>query len=129
MKLSVSMEMLICYANISKYSSFQVLQIIPVTMVKKWENKSWINICGIQQRMFSNQLSGPVCQNWLVLSTECWRFSFDFWFIPFGPLVDLLLDLFCRFDEAKKKGILNGYFLWLLIGYGTGGYLSFVSYF
>lgn len=123
------MEILIRYANISKYYSLQVLQIIPMTMFKKWENKHWINVYGIQQRMFSNLLSCSVCLNSLVLSTKWWRFSFDFWIIPFGPLVDLLLNLFCRFDEAKKKGVLNGYFLWLMIGYGTGGYLTFVSSF
>jgi hypothetical protein len=26
----------------------------------------------------------------------------------------------CRFDRAGKKGILNGYFLWLTVGYAVG---------
>lgn len=26
----------------------------------------------------------------------------------------------CRFDRAGKKGILNGYFLWLTLGYAVG---------
>lgn len=32
------------------------------------------------------------------------------------------VGLDCRYDKANKKGVLNGYFLWLSIGYGVGEY-------
>nr|ANJ02798.1 peptidase A22B [Solanum demissum] len=45
--------------------------------------------------------------------------------LGFGDILfpGLLICFTYRFDEAKKKGVLNGYFLWLMIGYGTGGCL------
>ncbi|KAK4341475.1 hypothetical protein RND71_039976 [Anisodus tanguticus] len=51
--------------------------------------------------------------------------------LGFGDILfpGLLICFTYRFDEARKKGVLNGYFLWLMIGYGTGGNFSFVSSF
>ncbi|KAJ8530811.1 hypothetical protein K7X08_023692 [Anisodus acutangulus] len=42
--------------------------------------------------------------------------------LGFGDILfpGLLICFTYRFDEARKKGVLNGYFLWLMIGYGTG---------
>ncbi|CAI9778235.1 unnamed protein product [Fraxinus pennsylvanica] len=51
---------------------------------------------------------------------------FDPWggydMIGFGDILfpGLLVSFAFRFDKAKKKGILNGYFLWLTVGYGIG---------
>lgn len=33
-----------------------------------------------------------------------------------------------RYDKENKKGLVKGYFLWLIIGYGFGKYLSIVVY-
>ncbi|XP_059282705.1 signal peptide peptidase-like 5 [Lycium ferocissimum] len=46
--------------------------------------------------------------------------SFDM--LGFGDILfpGLLICFAYRFDEARNKGSLNGYFLWLMIGYGTG---------
>ncbi|XP_060180268.1 signal peptide peptidase-like 5 [Lycium barbarum] len=42
--------------------------------------------------------------------------------LGFGDILfpGLLICFAYRFDEARNKGSLNGYFLWLMIGYGTG---------
>ncbi|KAH6795489.1 hypothetical protein C2S51_036475 [Perilla frutescens var. frutescens] len=42
--------------------------------------------------------------------------------IGFGDILfpGLLVSFAFRFDKANKKGVLNGYFLWLSIGYGVG---------
>ncbi|TMW97607.1 hypothetical protein EJD97_005235 [Solanum chilense] len=51
--------------------------------------------------------------------------------LGFGDILfpGLLICFTYRFDEAKKKGILNGYFLWLLIGYGTGLSITYLGLF
>lgn len=33
-----------------------------------------------------------------------------------------------RYDKENKTGVVKGYFLWLIIGYGFGKYLSIVVY-
>ncbi|KAF9610074.1 hypothetical protein IFM89_019914 [Coptis chinensis] len=33
----------------------------------------------------------------------------------------------CRYDRKSKKGIFNGYFLWLVIGYGLGLFLTYLG--
>ena len=40
----------------------------------------------------------------------------------FMILLSYVSYFFCclRYDKANKKGIANGYFLWLTIGYGVG---------
>ncbi|KAM7486394.1 hypothetical protein LguiA_002403 [Lonicera macranthoides] len=51
---------------------------------------------------------------------------FDPWggydMIGFGDILfpGLLVSFAFRYDKANKKGIVNGYFLWLTIGYGIG---------
>ncbi|KAL2485423.1 Signal peptide peptidase-like 3 [Abeliophyllum distichum] len=51
---------------------------------------------------------------------------FDPWggydMIGFGDILfpGLLVSFAFRFDKANKKGVLNGYFLWLTVGYGIG---------
>ncbi|XP_022846416.1 signal peptide peptidase-like 3 [Olea europaea var. sylvestris] len=51
---------------------------------------------------------------------------FDPWggydMIGFGDILfpGLLVSFAFRFDKAKKKGLVNGYFLWLTVGYGIG---------
>ncbi|KAL0432973.1 UNVERIFIED_CONTAM: Signal peptide peptidase-like 3 [Sesamum latifolium] len=42
--------------------------------------------------------------------------------IGFGDILfpGLLVSFAFRFDKANKKAVLNGYFLWLTIGYGVG---------
>ncbi|KAK7272815.1 hypothetical protein RIF29_13855 [Crotalaria pallida] len=51
---------------------------------------------------------------------------FDPWggydMIGFGDILfpGLLVSFAHRFDKDKKKGVTNGYFLWLVIGYGVG---------
>lgn len=51
---------------------------------------------------------------------------FDTWggydMIGFGDIIfpGLLVSFAHRFDKDNKKGVLNGYFLWLVIGYGIG---------
>lgn len=49
--------------------------------------------------------------------------------LGFGDILfpGLLICFTYRFDEAKKKGVLNGYFLWLMIGYGTGLCVTYVG--
>ncbi|KAG2720948.1 hypothetical protein I3760_02G058300 [Carya illinoinensis] len=58
---------------------------------------------------------------------------FDPWggydMIGFGDIIfpGLLLSFSFRYDKANKKGILNGYFLWLMIGYGFGLIFTYVG--
>ncbi|KAI3926250.1 hypothetical protein MKW98_028386 [Papaver atlanticum] len=58
---------------------------------------------------------------------------FDAWggydMIGFGDifLPGLLVAFAFRYDRSSKKGILNGYFLWLTIGYGVGLILADVG--
>ncbi|KAK2973814.1 hypothetical protein RJ640_012284, partial [Escallonia rubra] len=42
--------------------------------------------------------------------------------IGFGDILfpGLLIAFALRYDKANKKGLVNGYFLWLIIGYGFG---------
>ncbi|XP_055814011.1 signal peptide peptidase-like 5 [Solanum dulcamara] len=49
--------------------------------------------------------------------------------LGFGDILfpGLLICFTYRFDEAKKKGVLNGYFLWLMIGYGTGLCITYLG--
>ncbi|XP_026418595.1 signal peptide peptidase-like 2 isoform X1 [Papaver somniferum] len=58
---------------------------------------------------------------------------FDPWggydMIGFGDILfpGLLVAFAFRYDRSSKKGILNGYFLWLTIGYGIGLVLTYVG--
>ncbi|KAL4192788.1 hypothetical protein AMTRI_Chr06g196070 [Amborella trichopoda] len=58
---------------------------------------------------------------------------FDPWggydMIGFGDILfpGLLISFAFRYDRYKKKGILNGYFLWLVIGYGIGLFITYVA--
>eukprot|EP00262_Sarcandra_glabra_P006316 TRINITY_DN1848_c0_g1_i1.p1 TRINITY_DN1848_c0_g1~~TRINITY_DN1848_c0_g1_i1.p1 ORF type:complete len:543 (+),score=76.46 TRINITY_DN1848_c0_g1_i1:149-1777(+) len=58
---------------------------------------------------------------------------FDPWggydMIGFGDILfpGLLVSFAFRYDRSNKKGIINGYFLWLTIGYGTGLFLTYVA--
>lgn len=49
--------------------------------------------------------------------------------IGFGDIIfpGLLVSFAFRFDKANKKGICNGYFLWLTIGYGVGLLLTYLG--
>ncbi|KAG9143007.1 hypothetical protein Leryth_006265 [Lithospermum erythrorhizon] len=49
--------------------------------------------------------------------------------IGFGDIIfpGLLVSFAFRFDKANKKRILNGYFLWLTIGYGVGLLLTYLG--
>lgn len=38
-------------------------------------------------------------------------------------MIHLWVFVYSRFDKANKKSVLNGYFLWLAIGYGVGEYI------
>nr|XP_016484804.1 PREDICTED: signal peptide peptidase-like 5 [Nicotiana tabacum] len=42
--------------------------------------------------------------------------------IGFGDILfpGLLVCFAFRFDKARRKGILNGYYLWMIVGYGIG---------
>ncbi|KAK4404102.1 Signal peptide peptidase-like 2 [Sesamum angolense] len=46
----------------------------------------------------------------------------DYSMIGFGDIIfpGLLVSFSFRFDKFYSKGILNGYFLWLMVGYGAG---------
>ncbi|KAL8149082.1 hypothetical protein AgCh_006185 [Apium graveolens] len=50
--------------------------------------------------------------------------------IGFGDLVfpGLLVAFSLRYDKQKKKGLANGYFLWLTVGYGLGVYSRTILY-
>ncbi|KAE8022781.1 hypothetical protein FH972_008555 [Carpinus fangiana] len=58
---------------------------------------------------------------------------FDPWggydMIGFGDILfpGLLISFVFRYDKANKKGALNGYFLWLMIGYGFGLFLTYLG--
>lgn len=58
---------------------------------------------------------------------------FDPWggydMIGFGDILfpGLLVSFSFRYDRSNKKGILNGYFLWLVIGYGIGLFLTYLA--
>lgn len=58
---------------------------------------------------------------------------FDPWggydMIGFGDILfpGLLISFSFRYDKAQKKGILNGYFLWLIFGYGVGLFLTYLG--
>ncbi|KAJ7008652.1 hypothetical protein NC653_007343 [Populus alba x Populus x berolinensis] len=49
--------------------------------------------------------------------------------IGFGDILfpGLLVSFAFRYDKANKKGIANGYFLWLTIGYGVGLFLTYLG--
>ncbi|KAG8375978.1 hypothetical protein BUALT_Bualt09G0015300 [Buddleja alternifolia] len=49
--------------------------------------------------------------------------------IGFGDILfpGLLVCFTFRFDKVNKKGVLNGYFLWLMIGYGLGLMLTYLA--
>lgn len=48
--------------------------------------------------------------------------------IGFGDIIfpGLLVSYCYRFDKANKRGLINGYFFWLAIGYGVGLFLTYV---
>ncbi|XXG41453.1 hypothetical protein AAC387_Pa01g1904 [Persea americana] len=58
---------------------------------------------------------------------------FDPWggydMIGFGDILfpGLLVSFSFRYDRSNKKGILNGYFLWCVVGYGVGLFLTYVA--
>ncbi|XP_019418622.1 PREDICTED: signal peptide peptidase-like 2 [Lupinus angustifolius] len=58
---------------------------------------------------------------------------FDPWggydMIGFGDILfpGLLVSFAHRFDKDKKKGVSNGYFLWLVIGYGFGLIITYLG--
>ncbi|OVA01645.1 Protease-associated domain [Macleaya cordata] len=58
---------------------------------------------------------------------------FDPWggynMVGFGDVIfpGLLISFAFRYDRANKKGILNGYFLWLTIGYGFGLFATYLG--
>ncbi|KAF0895485.1 hypothetical protein E2562_013581 [Oryza meyeriana var. granulata] len=60
---------------------------------------------------------------------------FDPWggydMIGFGDIIfpGLLVAFSYRFDRASKRGLLNGYFLWLTVGYTVGLFLTYVALF
>ncbi|CAL9782019.1 unnamed protein product [Musa acuminata subsp. burmannicoides] len=60
---------------------------------------------------------------------------FDPWggyqMIGFGDIIlpGLLIAFSHRFDKSTKKGILNGYFVWLIIGYAFGLSLTYLVFF
>ncbi|CAM0145611.1 unnamed protein product [Urochloa decumbens] len=60
---------------------------------------------------------------------------FDPWggydMIGFGDIIfpGLLVAFSYRFDRASEKGIINGYFLWLIVGYAVGLFLTYLALF
>ncbi|GMY32220.1 signal peptide peptidase-like 5 [Fagus crenata] len=58
---------------------------------------------------------------------------FDPWggydMIGFGDILfpGLLISFSFRYDKANKKGVSNGYFLWLMIGYGVGLFFTYLA--
>ncbi|XP_042439922.1 signal peptide peptidase-like 2 [Zingiber officinale] len=58
---------------------------------------------------------------------------FDPWggydMIGFGDILfpGLLVAFSYRYDRSKKKGIWNGYFLWMIIGYAFGLFLTYLA--
>lgn len=59
----------------------------------------------------------------LVSEGCCPCFDFGFFFPVSLSVFDCL-----RYDKENKTGVVKGYFLWLIIGYGFGKYLSIVVY-
>ncbi|KAK2641723.1 hypothetical protein Ddye_023486 [Dipteronia dyeriana] len=49
--------------------------------------------------------------------------------IGFGDILfpGLLVSFSFRYDKANKKGVAQGYFLWLVIGYGVGLFLTYLG--
>ncbi|OQU81829.1 signal peptide peptidase-like 2 isoform X1 [Sorghum bicolor] len=60
---------------------------------------------------------------------------FDPWggydMIGFGDIIfpGLLVAFSYRFDRATRKGVLNGYFLWLIVGYAVGLFITYLALF
>uniref|UniRef100_A0A0D3HL97 PA domain-containing protein n=1 Tax=Oryza barthii TaxID=65489 RepID=A0A0D3HL97_9ORYZ len=60
---------------------------------------------------------------------------FDPWggydMIGFGDIIfpGLLVAFSYRFDRASKRGLFNGYFLWLTVGYAVGLFLTYLALF
>ncbi|KAJ7957336.1 Signal peptide peptidase-like [Quillaja saponaria] len=58
---------------------------------------------------------------------------FDPWggynMIGFGDILfpGLLVSFTFRYDKENNKGVLNGYFLWLVMGYGLGLFLTYLG--
>ncbi|PIA25739.1 hypothetical protein AQUCO_10800023v1 [Aquilegia coerulea] len=58
---------------------------------------------------------------------------FDPWggydMIGFGDILfpGLLISFTFRYDRKNKKGVFSGYFLWLMIGYGVGLFLTYLG--
>ncbi|GAV82895.1 PA domain-containing protein/Peptidase_A22B domain-containing protein [Cephalotus follicularis] len=58
---------------------------------------------------------------------------FDPWggndMIGFGDILfpGLLISFAFRYDKSNKKGVSNGYFLWLVMGYGFGLFLTYLG--
>lgn len=59
--------------------------------------------------------------------------TFDPWggydMIGFGDILfpGLLVSFAFRYDKANKKGVVNGYFLWLIIGYAFGLFFTYLG--
>ncbi|KAL2602907.1 hypothetical protein AAZV13_10G253700 [Glycine max] len=49
--------------------------------------------------------------------------------IGFGDILfpGLLVSFTRRFDKANKKGVVSGYFLWLVVGYGFGLFFTYLG--
>ncbi|KAJ6674728.1 SIGNAL PEPTIDE PEPTIDASE-LIKE 5 [Salix viminalis] len=49
--------------------------------------------------------------------------------IGFGDILfpGLLVSFSFRYDKTNKKGIVNGYFIWLTVGYGVGLFLTYLG--
>ncbi|KAJ6880314.1 hypothetical protein NC652_033600 [Populus alba x Populus x berolinensis] len=49
--------------------------------------------------------------------------------IGFGDILfpGLLVSFTFRYDKTNKKGIANGYFIWLTVGYGVGLFLTYLG--
>lgn len=49
--------------------------------------------------------------------------------IGFGDILfpGLLISFAYRYDRKNKKGVLSGYFLWLMVGYGVGLFLTYLG--
>ncbi|PWZ40064.1 Signal peptide peptidase-like 2 [Zea mays] len=60
---------------------------------------------------------------------------FDPWggydMIGFGDIIfpGLLVGFSYRFDRANRKGVLSGYFLWLIVGYAVGLFITYLALF
>lgn len=49
--------------------------------------------------------------------------------IGFGDILfpGLLVSFFYRYDRANKRSLINGYFLWLAVGYGVGLWFTYLA--